>query len=224
MRHIVTYAFFGLIAAAQGPAAASAVLTGAAIATDGDSLVVAGERIRLHGVDAFEAEQTCTRGDGRTRACGGEARQALARAVQGATVVCIRRDTDSYGRIVATCRVGETDLGAFLVRRGHALAFRRYSDEYAADEAAARAVGAGLWSDAKVEAPWDWRARQQSGAALAARTNAAGKACDIKGNINRDGAKIYHTRASRLYTRVRAEAVFCTEAEAMSAGFRKAGG
>lgn len=50
-------------------------------------------------------------------------------------------------------------------------------------------------------------------------------ACDIKGNVNREGKKIYHTRASEFYgaTQIRPEEGdrwFCTTAEAEAAGFR----
>ncbi len=49
--------------------------------------------------------------------------------------------------------------------------------------------------------------------------------CAIKGNINRKGDKIYHVPGSHDYTRVvidekAGERMFCTEAEAQSAGWR----
>ena len=49
--------------------------------------------------------------------------------------------------------------------------------------------------------------------------------CDIKGNINSEGVKIYHTRASSSYSRTeidpsKGERWFCTEAEARAAGWR----
>ncbi len=44
-------------------------LSGPARVVDGDTLFVAGERIRLHGIDAPEKDQTCSI-DGRDWACG----------------------------------------------------------------------------------------------------------------------------------------------------------
>ncbi|UHA72042.1 thermonuclease family protein [Paenibacillus sp. 481] len=44
----------------------------------------------------------------------------------------------------------------------------------------------------------------------------------IKGNINRDGEKIYHTTDSSQYKRTKAEQMFCTEQAAKDAGFRAA--
>lgn len=44
--------------------------------------------------------------------------------------------------------------------------------------------------------------------------------CTIKGNINSKGEKIYHTTASRWYERTDPEEWFCSEEEAIEAGFR----
>ena len=46
--------------------------------TDGDTVRLAGERVRLHGIDAPESKQTCVAGGRRWR-CGSEATRALAR-------------------------------------------------------------------------------------------------------------------------------------------------
>ena len=68
--------------------------------TDGDTLTVAGPRIRLFGVDAPESKQICVAGDQRWR-CGRSATQALAKRIVGRPAVCSERDLDRYGRIVA---------------------------------------------------------------------------------------------------------------------------
>lgn len=44
--------------------------------------------------------------------------------------------------------------------------------------------------------------------------------CDIKGNINSKGEKIYHTPDSPYYERTKQEQWFCSEKEAVQAGFR----
>lgn len=46
------------------------------------------------------------------------------------------------------------------------------------------------------------------------------QACDIKGNINSKGEKIYHTPESPYYERTKQEQWFCSEEEAEQAGFR----
>jgi len=54
-----------------------------------------------------------------------------------------------------------------------------------------------------------------------------GTACNIKGNINTRGEKIYHVPGQRYYSETRISAShgerwFCSEAEARAAGWRKA--
>lgn len=138
-------------ASAPPTAVPGADVTGPARVIDGDGLWVQGVEIRLHGVDAFELRQTC--GDVE---CGVEARRALHRLVADRTVACRFVDQDRYGRRVSTCSVDGADLGAALVRDGHALAYTRYSAAYVADEAAARAARAGAWAG-EVTAPSEWR-------------------------------------------------------------------
>jgi endonuclease YncB( thermonuclease family) len=61
-------------------------------------------------------------------------------------VTCEHRDTDRYGRMVAICTAGGVDLGRWLVQRGHALAYRKYSLDYVRDEEAAAAARTGMWA------------------------------------------------------------------------------
>ena len=52
------------------------------------------------------------------------------------------------------------DLGLWMVANGHALAYRRYSTDYAEQEDLARHTRRGLWAGSFV-APWDWRRGQR---------------------------------------------------------------
>ena len=130
---------------------------GRAEAIDGDSLRLAGEEMRLHGIDAPEWHQSCTR-DGRGNACGVAARDALAALLAAGPVTCHWEDRDAYGRALATCLRGAENLNAALVAQGHALAYRRYSTAYVAEEDAARRARRGVWAGS-FEAPAAWRAR-----------------------------------------------------------------
>jgi endonuclease YncB( thermonuclease family) len=62
------------------------------------------------------------------------------------TVSCQPRDTDRYGRIVARCQQGDSDIGQWLVGQGLALAYRRHSEAYIPAEWAASAAQRGLWA------------------------------------------------------------------------------
>ena len=46
--------------------------------------------------------------------------------------------------------------------------------------------------------------------------------CNIKGNHSRKGEWIYHLPGMPYYDRTRPEEIFCTEAEARAAGYRRA--
>jgi len=128
---------------------------------------------------------------------------------------------------VALCRAAGSDLGAWLVSQGWALAYRRYSDAYAREEASARAARKGLWRGGFV-APWDWLTgvRLPSTCRPAVPKEDPAQACLIKGNIARDGERIYHVPGGQYYERTRidpakGERWFCTEAEARAAGWRR---
>ena len=123
---------------------------------DGDTLVVAGERIRLAGIDAPETDQVCRRA-GQPYWCGVEATQALRQKVGPGVVTCTTSGRDRYNRPLGVCRAADgTELNSWLVRSGHALAYRQYSWRYLPEEFFARLWGYGMWAGEFV-APWDWR-------------------------------------------------------------------
>lgn len=136
-------------------------IVGRASVIDGDTIEVQGERIRLYGIDAPEAAQTCLDQSGRAYRCGQRAAFALSDKLGARAVSCQPTDKDRYGRIVARCSLAGEDLQAWMVRNGHALAFLRYSKAYRLDEAAAKTMKAGIWKGS-FEAPWDWRRRPRS--------------------------------------------------------------
>lgn len=133
------------------PGQAPADISGLARVVDGDGLEIGGQRIRLHGVDAFETRQMCG-----PNACGRASADALRNLVSGRPVDCAEMDRDRYGRIVAVCHAGGRDLGAAQVRQGHAVAYTRYSRRYVMEERAARRDNAGAWAYG-FTAPEAWR-------------------------------------------------------------------
>ncbi|MFP6711273.1 MAG: thermonuclease family protein, partial [Rhodospirillales bacterium] len=99
------------------PKPESVQLTGIPKITDGDTIRTGSTRIRLHGIDAPEAKQTCT-ADGKEWRCGWEATNALANIVGKHWVTCSKRDVDRYGRVVAVCRAGPLNINAWMVGNG----------------------------------------------------------------------------------------------------------
>jgi endonuclease YncB( thermonuclease family) len=201
-------------------------ISGRAEVIDGDSLEISGVSIRLFGVDAFEGRQTCSRNAVAWR-CGEAATRKLEDLVGSATIACEERDIDSYGRTVAACRNGKVDLSAELALAGLALAYRQYSTDYVDEEAEAEAAGRGAWAGS-FDAPWDWRRSDRDSAESPSGGSAAPPAsgnCLIKGNINSEGERIYHLPGGSYYDATiidasRGERWFCSEAEAVAAGWR----
>ncbi|WP_209442110.1 thermonuclease family protein [Neoroseomonas oryzicola] len=127
---------------------------------DGDTLAAGTDRLRIHGIDAPEMDQTCQRRGG-TYPCGSAARDAMVAIVGRGGLTCEALDTDRYGRSVVRCVTDRgTDIGAELVRQGWAVAFRRFSLDYVAQEADARAARRGIWEGSFMD-PSDWRARSR---------------------------------------------------------------
>jgi endonuclease YncB( thermonuclease family) len=133
-------------------------IVGTASIIDGDTIEVHGARIRMHGIDAPESRQECIREDGTSWRCGQQAALALSDRIGRATVRCEPRDRDRYGRVVAVCFKVAEDLDRWMVTTGWAVAYRKYSLDYVADEERAKRAKLGIWSGS-FEMPWDWRAR-----------------------------------------------------------------
>ena len=100
---------------------------GQASVVDGDTLEIHGIRIRLWGIDAPESRQLCRGEDSLQYRCGAQAANDLDAFIARRPVNCSPLSLDPYGRTVATCSVGGTDLGEWLVRKGLALDWPQYS-------------------------------------------------------------------------------------------------
>ncbi len=203
------------------PCAVSAeTVTGPARLIDGDTMEIRGRVVRLHGIDAPETGQTCRDGTGRIYRCGEDAEKALRHLTDGSRVTCSGDEEDQYGRLIAVCRAGDTDLSREMVRKGWAVAFRRFSDDYLEEELDAAKAVRGIWRGGFTR-PVEHRAYLWEEAASARPDR-----CPIKGNISvRTGERIYHAPWSRWYSRTRineakGERWFCSEAEAVEAGWR----
>jgi len=213
--HLLHLATAGLeTSAAPGPGA----IGGSAKVVDGDTIVVGGTRIRLEGIDAPEAGQICHRRPAGDWPCGSEATAALAGLLEGKLVRCEPMGIDRYGRSLGVCFLDGEDVNAWMVRQGHAWAFVRYSTRYVAEEGEARAKGLGIWQGEATPA-WEYRARR-----WAVVEPKAPERCAIKGNVTGRG-KIYHMPWSPWYAQIDMAAGggrrwFCTEAEALAAGWR----
>lgn len=202
------------------PHGALADTTGPIRVIDGDTIDVQGTRIRLHGIDALEKDQTCTDANGTVWACGAWVTEAVRARFAGQTAHCTAMDTDRYHRTIAKCSFAGEDMGQILVSAGWAFAYRKYSLEYDLDEKGAAIRNTGLHAST-VQTPAAFR--QGRATADQERTGA----CRIKGNISAKGVRIFHRPGQRDYARTRispnkGERWFCSPTEARAAGWRAA--
>jgi endonuclease YncB( thermonuclease family) len=201
-------------------------------AKDGDSLMVGEREVRLFGIDAPEWDQNCKRG-GQDWACGQDAAGELAKLVTGRDISCVEVNTDQFGRTLAQCTANGVDVNRAMVASGYAVAYRHYSNAYVSAEESARVNRRGIWAGT-FEMPSQYRheevgrsielkpSRERPVRMTGARTaSQRGGGCTIKGNRGSHGW-IYHLPGMPYYNQTHAEEMFCTEAEAQAAGYRRA--
>jgi endonuclease YncB( thermonuclease family) len=200
---------------------------------DEDTIYIGSTKVLFSSVDAPETEQVCLDTSGKNWSCGVEAKERLGAFSHNREWICELSGVDIYLRALS-CTVDGESVSRWLVRNGWALAFRRYSIEYVADEDFAREHKHGVWSGAFI-APWDWRHRCASTVilgAIAVPVDAQGALfshastdrppaanCLIKGNLSSVPQCIYHLPGGRFYDRLSMQPIssrrwFCTEAAA----------
>jgi micrococcal nuclease len=141
-------------------------------------------------------------------------------------------DRDKYGRLLRYVYLQDgTFVNLELIKEGYAAASIfppdvKYADVFNAAEKEARGLKRGLWNSCPLFGSPATSAASSAVAGSEVATS-GNNTCVIKGNISSDGEKIYHLPGCAYYdkTRIdeaRGERWFCSEAEAVAAGWRKA--
>ena len=186
---------------------------------DGDTISIDTNVIRLHGIDAPENGQDCKKANGKKYNCGAKAENKLKELAAG-EVTCTGSARDNFDRLIAVCTNGETEINSSMVLSGWAVAYRKFSNDYITEEDEAKGAERGLWAG-QFESPSEFRSNKWA----TAIQSAPDSECPIKGNINSKKVRIYHAPWSRSYNRTKintakGERWFCSEAEALAAGWR----
>ncbi|MCW5698153.1 MAG: thermonuclease family protein [Bauldia sp.] len=214
-----------LVVMAAAIPASAARLTGAAEVVDGDTIILHGVTMRLHGVDAPEPAQQCTDAAGASWECGLAATEALrAFLAAGAPVTCETLGEDRFGRTISDCRTaGGASVSEWLVAEGWALAHPGLGGEaFGLLELDALAAGKGLWAG-PFTPPWIWRGLAVPELAELAALSDEG--CLVKGDVTPEGGRVYRLPdwpgyAATVIAAEEGDRWFCTEGDAMAAGFR----
>jgi len=197
---------------------------------DGDTIEIeGGEKVRYIGIDTPETVDPRKP----VQCFGIEASKKNKELVEGKMVRLEKdiTDRDKYRRLLRYIYVGDTFINLELVKQGFAYSYSyppdiKYQDQFVKAQQEAREEKRGLWNACLN----DSRVSGSSAAPSAMPTSAASSSkdsCVIKGNISASGEKIYHLPGCGSYVKTqidesRGEKWFCTEAEAQSAGWRKA--
>ncbi|SUD90868.1 thermonuclease family protein [Psychrobacter phenylpyruvicus] len=131
---------------------------------DGDTIEIiptkgASERIRLLGIDAPESNQTH----------GAYSTQTLQQCVSQGQVSVEWFEQDRYQRLLGKVRANGVDCNLNQIKQGAAWHYKQYQNSqperdrftYANAEVNARQQALGLWANALVTAPWDYRRGKQ---------------------------------------------------------------
>jgi micrococcal nuclease len=200
---------------------------------DGDTMTVdiagARERIRLIGIDAPEVS-------GAPECFGNEAALYAKNSLSGTSVGLVpdptQDDRDRYGRLLRYVILPDgTDFDAQLIALGYAHEYTydkpyQRQSAYRAAQSAATSAKRGLWSPETCNGATP-SAISSAAPSTPAEPGPAAAGCDIKGNINSKGEKIYHQPGDSSYpetviTESKGERYFCSVAEAVAAGWRPA--
>lgn len=83
-------------------------------------LAARGRRVKLAGIVPTELGRRCPSTHGGPWPCGVVARTQQRMLIRNRTVTCDHDEADWQGTLVTNCRIGETDVGAWLARNGWA--------------------------------------------------------------------------------------------------------
>ena len=126
-------------------------ITGYARVSDGDTIQINGQRIRLIDIDAPELYQFCTL-NGASYPCGEQSKQHLINLINGRRVSCVSEKRDKFDRFLGRCSVDGMDINQQMIEDGWAVSYYGYQQQ----ENKARKQLLGIWAGS-FERPRDWR-------------------------------------------------------------------
>ncbi|MBI4120117.1 MAG: thermonuclease family protein [Parcubacteria group bacterium] len=199
---------------------------------DGDTIEVdfngKPERVRYIGMDTPETVHP----EKLVQCFGQEASQKNKELVAGKKVRLEGdiTDRDKYGRLLRYVYAGDTFVNLELVKQGYATAYTyppdvKYAELFVEAQKEARVNRLGLWQACQSQTAG--AVPNQAPISPSGTYPSQLSACNIKGNINAKGEKIYHVVGCGSYGKTTidegaGEHWFCSEKEALDAGWRKA--
>jgi len=123
---------------------------------DGDTVHIEKFKISLSFFGYSKKNQKCNK-QNTEYACGLKSTQALIDKINNRPIKCrLESNKDRYQRYIGICFLKEENLNKWMVRNGHAIAYRRYLKDYVEDEEYAKKNKLGIWQGYFLE-PEKWR-------------------------------------------------------------------
>jgi endonuclease YncB( thermonuclease family) len=141
---LICISMFLIVAVLGAAPALPANIKTYAFVNDDGTLTMRGKVIRLYGIHIPQTSRTCKTWL-RPPQCGSRALHALEFKLSSGWPDCELRETNEDRSITALCHVKGTDLSAYLLERGWAVALPDAPIEYQALEKIARSRGIGVW-------------------------------------------------------------------------------
>lgn len=206
---------------------------------DGDTIVIdyfgSEEYLRLIGVNTPEVDGPYTEEE-----CYGAEASAFTKSLLEGQWITIESDgtqpdRDKYNRLLRYVYLAGVDFGDYIIDEGYGYEYTYgvpylKQEEYKESQSAAKNANKGLWASCYVSKSDDDAAPIEEGNTANEVVHVYGENgdCNIKGNISYStGEKIYHMPWQENYwdtviSPEYGERWFCSEEEAVSAGWRKA--
>ena len=195
---------------------------------DGDTIDVSVdgevERIRLIGINTPETVYPR-----KPVECFGVEASNKAKSLLSGKKVILENDNsqgerDKYGRLLRYVFLEDsTSFNLLMIKEGYAYEYTynlpyKYQSEFKKAQKEAETIKTGLWGNI---------CDGKNTPVIATQTSGNSNSCTIKGNINSKGEKIYHVIGCGSYNKTvinesQGEKWFCSEKEAVNAGWRKA--
>lgn len=199
---------------------------------DGDTLDVSingiNERLRLIGINTPE-----TVDPRKPVECFGKEASDKSKEMLSGKKVILESDSsqgerDKYGRLLRYVFLEDgTNFNLYMIKNGYAYEYTyntpyKYQSEFKQAQIEAKNNNSGLW-----KASCDTKESTIVTNTTTTTNDTNSGTCTIKGNINTKGEKIYHmigcgSYSSTFIDETKGEKWFCSEKEAVSAGWRKA--
>ena len=167
IKNFLVFSFFIFLLSTK--ASSIEKIEGVPSVTDGDTIKINGNKIRLFGIDAPEVKQSCKKpfisfsfySLYKKYNCGVISTEKLRDKISNKKISCLISNKDRYGRFIGECFYKKLNLNSWMVKNGYAAAYLKYSKKFVAQENQAKKNKLGIWQGPFIN-PWEWRKKNKN--------------------------------------------------------------